>query len=215
MSGARSAADHAGPDARRRAILDAAARRFAVAGVELTSIDDIARSLGATKGKIYHHFGSKGELVRAIRLHSVQLTHDHVLPAYRGGGDPATRLHRMAAAHVEVMMQALAYHRVVVETMRAHPHRGATQVERSLAAQTRALQGTYEDLFRDVIREGIESGVFAGQNLSIALHSLMMLLNAPVYWYRPRLGERGTDRDAIKTQIAAMALGALRAAPGD
>ena len=34
-------------------ILDAAARAFATHGVDQTSIDDIARDLGATKGKIY------------------------------------------------------------------------------------------------------------------------------------------------------------------
>lgn len=196
-----------------KAILDAAAHCFAQNGVELTSIDDIAQRMGATKGKVYHHFGSKGELVSAVRRHSVQLTLDHVAPVYAAGGAPAVLLAAMAGAHVDVMMRALPYHRVVVETGRRDPRRVITEAEAQIMTETRTLQTRYEDLYRDLLRRGIASGDFTAPNLSVALHSLMMLLNAPVYWYRPRPEEGARDRQAIAAQIASMALGAMGARP--
>ena len=99
-------------------ILDAAARAFATHGVDQTSIDDIARDLGATKGKIYHHFGSKSELVCAIRKQSVQLTLERVRPQFDAAMPPPEKFHAMAKAHVIAMISELAYHRVVVEEMR-------------------------------------------------------------------------------------------------
>ena len=48
------------------AIVDAAARLFARKGIEATSIDAIATSLGLTKGAVYASFGSKHELIKAV-----------------------------------------------------------------------------------------------------------------------------------------------------
>lgn len=50
----------------REAILTAAARLFARRGVEATSLDDIAREIGRTKGAIYGNFKNKRELVYAL-----------------------------------------------------------------------------------------------------------------------------------------------------
>ena len=50
----------------REAILNAATRLFARRGVEATSLDDIAREIGMTKGAIYANFKNKRELVYAL-----------------------------------------------------------------------------------------------------------------------------------------------------
>ena len=39
----------------RREILDAAAECFMEQGFHATSIDAVARRMGATKGRVYHH----------------------------------------------------------------------------------------------------------------------------------------------------------------
>jgi AcrR family transcriptional regulator len=50
----------------RAAIVDAAARLFVREGIEATSIDAIAASIGLTKGAVYASFGSKHELIEAV-----------------------------------------------------------------------------------------------------------------------------------------------------
>ena len=124
-------------------ILDAAATAFAEHGVDQTSIDDIARILGATKGKIYHHFGSKGELVCAIRKHSVQLTLKRVRPYFETDTPPSKKFHKMAKAHVVAMISELAYHRVVVEEMRGSGTGTVTDKERQVRVEITALQSEY------------------------------------------------------------------------
>ena len=187
-------------------ILDAAATAFATHGVDQTSIDDIARALGATKGKIYHHFGSKGELVCAIRKHSVQLTLDRVSPYFEADTPPPKKFHAMAEAHVVAMISELAYHRVVVEEMRGSGTGSITDSERQLRLEITALQSEYEDMFRSVLAAGIASGAFRDQDLSVTVRSFLMMLHAPIYWYQPRGSQNSR---AIATQLADMALGAV------
>ena len=187
-------------------IIDAAAHAFATHGVDQTSIDDIAHHLGATKGKIYHHFGSKSELVCAIRKHSVQLTLERVRPQFEADMPPPDKFHAMAKAHVIAMISELAYHRVVVEEMRGSKTGGTTTAERALRFEIAALQSQYEGFFRSTLAEGIASGYFRDQDISIAVRSFLMMLHAPIYWYQPR----DTDNiAAIANQLANMALGAV------
>jgi TetR/AcrR family acrAB operon transcriptional repressor len=50
----------------RNAILDAAVRIFAVKGVARTSLDEIAREAGVTRGAIYWHFANKVDLLNTL-----------------------------------------------------------------------------------------------------------------------------------------------------
>ena len=193
----------------RRTILDAAAACFARQGFAQTSIDDIARAIGATKGKIYHNFRSKGELLSAVRKSSILLTSAQVEPVFLAHQAPRARFHSMAMAHVRAMIEQLPYHRVVIENLRKGDIGPSTPHERALMQEIRTLQRGYEDLFRTVITQGMQNGAFHSQPVSVALHSVLMLLNAPVFWYHPRQGETAADRDAIARQIADMALAAL------
>jgi AcrR family transcriptional regulator len=50
----------------RAAIVDAAAELFATEGIEGTSLDRIAGTIGLTKGAVYSSFASKEELIEAV-----------------------------------------------------------------------------------------------------------------------------------------------------
>jgi|TARA_B110000093_G_scaffold182655_1_gene229900 AcrR family transcriptional regulator len=190
----------------RASILDAAATAFAEYGVDQTSIDDISRTMNASKGKIYHHFGSKGELICAIVKHSVQLTLDRVGPYFYSDATPSKKLHEMAQAHVTAMISELAYHRVVIEEMRGSKTDKVTVNERMLRSEITALQTDYENMFRKALEAGIKLGQFRKQDLSVTIPSLLMILHAPIYWYEPRGGE---NISLIAAQLADMAVGAV------
>jgi AcrR family transcriptional regulator len=50
----------------RQALIEAASELFARQGIDATSIDEIAASVGLTKGAVYAHFGSKAGLVDVV-----------------------------------------------------------------------------------------------------------------------------------------------------
>ena len=51
-------------DSPPRALLEAAFRTFATKGYRATRLEEIADSVGMTKGAIYYYFSSKEELLR-------------------------------------------------------------------------------------------------------------------------------------------------------
>lgn len=50
----------------RQALLDAAEAVFWIKGVTRTTLNDIARAAGTTRGAIYHHFRGKADLLNAL-----------------------------------------------------------------------------------------------------------------------------------------------------
>lgn len=79
-------------DALARAIRDAAARRFAEEGYAAVALEDVARDAGATRGAVYHHFGSKQGLFRAVLDAAHQRVGDAVASAADAAADPWTGL---------------------------------------------------------------------------------------------------------------------------
>lgn len=65
MSRASGDADEGAPDARRRALLDAAVTVFTRYGYRKTSMDEVARAAGLSRQGLYLHFPNKEELFRA------------------------------------------------------------------------------------------------------------------------------------------------------
>ena len=52
--------------ATRRALLDSARSLFGEQGYAATSVDEVVRHAGVTKGAMYHHFDDKDDLFRAV-----------------------------------------------------------------------------------------------------------------------------------------------------
>lgn len=76
------------------AILDAAERLFGERGLESVSIRDIAREADASISVIYHHFGSKAELLRTLlntRLAELGRTRDAIFTEQEAEPHPDLR----------------------------------------------------------------------------------------------------------------------------
>ena len=75
-------------EARRRALLDAAARLFVTKGFEKTTLRDLVEAAGGSRATIYELFGDKAGLFRAMMEESNRRVLDHLaaarspLPAY-------------------------------------------------------------------------------------------------------------------------------------
>lgn len=73
-------------DARRRQILDGAARCFARNGFHGTSMQDVLHEVGLSAGAAYRYFSGKDDLIAAIAGEAV----GSVRQAFEEAGQPAT-----------------------------------------------------------------------------------------------------------------------------
>jgi AcrR family transcriptional regulator len=92
---------------RRQTILRAALVCFSTRGVAGTRIDEIRAKSGASTGSIYHHFGGKEDLARALYLEGIQ--------EHQDGFVECLDRHSVAESGVKA---AIAFH---FEWVRAHP----------------------------------------------------------------------------------------------
>jgi len=191
-------------------ILDAAAEVFMALGAEAASIDDVARHLGATKGRIYHHFPSKGALLAEVCLRAADFVLQKVPPVVAANASPADNLRSMILTHIPEVLRTLPYHKVIIQSYVGVQQKSTTAHERALFAQIQLERKAYEAVFRQVLQAGIDDGSFRKQNISVALQSLLLLINAPVFWYRPRDNEPKTFVRDLSAQLADMALASLR-----
>lgn len=182
-------------------ILLAAAECFMERGYNATSVDDVARRLGATKGRIYHHFPSKADLFAAVFQHGMDNIFAAVEP-YRDMPGPAVeRWKKLAFVHTVRMMKAKPLARAVWEGVEMHL-RGATTPEQRIALDGLIkYRNSYSDIFRETIARAREEGDFDFEDVAITVQSMFMALNSPMLWYVPRAGESDEHVHNIARQI--------------
>jgi TetR/AcrR family transcriptional regulator, cholesterol catabolism regulator len=94
--------DEAGED-RRAAIIATAARLFQERGYSGTTVRDLAREVGITSGSIFHHFGSKEEvLLSVVEKGLVEAT---TRMSGADAGEPRARLQDMIHAHLSALLE--------------------------------------------------------------------------------------------------------------
>ncbi len=81
----------------RRQVLEAAVRALAKHGYAKTSVSDIARAAGMSKGAVHYHFESKDDLIARVLEHCAAVARDRVRYAWEGAGSPVEKIR--AAVH--------------------------------------------------------------------------------------------------------------------
>jgi AcrR family transcriptional regulator len=85
-------------------LVEAARRLFAADGYEATSLDDVVAAAGVTKGALYHHFGSKRDLFRAVYEDREQALARACQKAYAAERDPWAGFHAGCRAFLEATL---------------------------------------------------------------------------------------------------------------
>ena len=98
-------------------ILQAAAELFMEFGYAATSIDAVAQRLGATKGRIYHHFRSKADLYFDVQVAAMVRVTDAIEPIARRRVAAVERLSAMALRHAQILLTELPMQKVAVQRL--------------------------------------------------------------------------------------------------
>ncbi|MEM1277012.1 MAG: TetR/AcrR family transcriptional regulator [Pseudomonadota bacterium] len=194
------------PPQPEEAILRAAAFCFSDRGFSATSVDEVARHMGYTKGRIYHYFRSKGELFIATASFGLDRLVEEVHAAMQVEGTAQQRLAAMSHAHVLTQIRDLPFHRVLLQGVTMVMRGSTTPDERELLDKLLARQRAYEGIFRAVIREGVEQGDFRPGNLTLITKTLLLSLNGACFWYSEREDQSPEDLSMIADHLVGQAL---------
>jgi AcrR family transcriptional regulator len=207
QAGPASVPASTGPSRRGRpgydleSLLAVAVTVFNERGYDGTSMEDLSRRLGITKSSIYHHVGSKEELL-ALALDRALDGLFEVANEVSSSEDPAIeRLERLVRGSVAVLADRLP---CVTLLLRA---RGNTATERRALARRRQFDQIVADLVKQAERDG---DIRPDVDPAITARLLFGMVNSLVEWYRP--GSRGAAAGprALADAVCAVAFDGLR-----
>ncbi|WP_435159585.1 TetR/AcrR family transcriptional regulator [Amycolatopsis sacchari] len=182
----------------------AAVRLFAEKGFHGTGIRDLAQAAGISSASLYHYMGTKEDLLVTIMRECLDRLLLGARRAVEGVADPRERLASLVALHVLAHARQPAETRVVDNEVPAL----------SAAARRRvvALRDEYEQLWTDVIGEGLRHRAFAVAEPAVTRLALLEMCSGVARWYSPR---GPLDLDRLASHYACLALRMLGSTDDD
>lgn len=171
-------ARHVDPQIKRREISRIAARVFYEKSYEGASMQDIAEAVGLTKAGLYHHIGSKDELLFEIMNFGMDILQETVLDRVKAIADPRERLTRTIAGHIDLIVRARDQEITVI----LHENRS---LRGALRKKVNARKRQYIEFLEEAIT-GVQKQA-GGATLispSLAAFALLGMINWLYQWYQ-------------------------------
>ncbi len=183
-------------------LVDVARQLFAKMGVENTTMNDIA--LASKKGRrtLYTYFKSKEDIYMAVVESELDILSDMMKRVVEKDISPDLKLMEMIYTHLDAVKEVVYRN----GTLRANFFRDIWRVEKV----RKRFDANEILIFRDVLREGMEKGVFVIDDLDMTaeiMHYCIKGIEAP--YIRGHVGANLDDetRDRYVTRLVLGALG--------
>jgi len=157
-------------------ILRGAAEAFRQRGVSATTMEEIARRLHMTKGNLYYYFRSKEEILYFCQDYSLDLLLARLEEIRRSGAPPDEQLHRLIREQVGIILDELNASAMHADFHMLSPRRLRKIIEK---------RDRYERGVREIIREGMERGIFREGDPKLMAFAILGAINWTVRWFSP------------------------------
>ncbi len=139
------------------------------------SIRDLSAKSGLSRGALYSYFTNKEELLNLIQMQGRQIAYRVLTEQIAGSHNPVDKLRIAIKSHIYLSeaMQTWFYF-TYIEARNLSKEEQKRAIESELQA---------EAIFVDIINEGIESGIFAGEDVVLTASVIKAMLQD---WYLKR-----------------------------
>jgi AcrR family transcriptional regulator len=162
-------------EARRLAILRAAARVFRRLGVSATGMREIAEEADLSPGNLYYYFSGKDEILLFCQERTLERLAATVKAARAVPGSWAGRLRSVLSGHVHCMLDELEGATAHLE-VEALPEAMRAGVVQKRDASERAVRG--------LVTEGVKAGELAPADPALVTRAMLGAVNWTARWYR-------------------------------
>ena len=160
----------------RDKILEAAAQIFSDKGFHAASMQDIARAVNLQKASLYHHVSSKQEILVALLDQALDLLIERIGTVIAQPIAPDEKL----AQAMQVYLQTITSQRGLSAVL-LFEHRS---LDADLRSRHLPRRDRFESLWRELIQEGVEAGVFSCDDPAQTARALLGVMNWSITWYR-------------------------------
>lgn len=161
----------------RNEILAAAAQIFSQKGFHATSMQDIAQAVNLQKASLYHHISSKQEILVDVLDQALDLLIAHMQTVMEQPLPPDEMLRQAMCVYMTTILQQRDLASVLLLEHRS--------LEPELHARHIPRRDRFEGLWRDLIIQGLQAGLFTCPDPAMAGRALLGSMNWAITWYRP------------------------------
>lgn len=160
----------------RSDILQAAAQAFRQKGYHATSMQDIADAVQLQKASLYHHVTGKQDILLAILDHALDLLIADLEEVVATDLPPDQKLRQAMHAYVGRLTQDADLAAVLLLEYRSLEPKARTQhIKR---------RDHYEQIWRNLIKEGVEANIFQPIDEAVATFALLGVQNWMITWFK-------------------------------
>ena len=185
----------------RAKLVDVARQLFAKKGVEATTMNDIAVASKKGRRTLYTYFKSKDQIYMAVVESELKMLSDTMDKVAKKPTVPDKKILELITTHLDIIKMAVYRN----GTLRAYFFRDIWRVE----AMRKYFDNNEIKLFREVLREGKEQGLFDIDNVEITadiLHYCIKGIEVP--YIRGQIGEDLDDETGWR-YVSKIVYGAL------
>lgn len=186
---------------KREAVLREAGRAFSKRGYHNTSLDDVAKALGISKGTLYNYVRDKQEILFAFHQLAYDLSDRAFALGRTLGGTGADLLRNVLTQYIELLTGELGACGALIEVDALRPEDRAEATRR---------RDRFEADFLTIIEDGMRDGSIRAVDPKLAVFTFMGAINWLPRWYVP--GGRLSGQEVARS-MADLLLSGLTAAP--
>lgn len=160
----------------RDQILEVAAQIFRQKGFHAASMQQIADAVHLRKASLYHHVSSKQELLLELLNQAMDLLIEKTSLIFSQPASPADRLHQAIRHYVRALIEHPDLANVLLLEYRS--------LDPDLRTMHQPRRDQFEGLWRGLIQEGLDAGVFQQTDASICTKAILGSLHWTLIWYR-------------------------------
>jgi AcrR family transcriptional regulator len=159
-------------------ILAAAGRLFRGKGYLGTSVNDIADAANTKKPAVYYYFDTKADILYEVATRTMQALMALASPILDSEMPLDRKLEALVTRHINWQISHIGF-------------AGIGQSERSNLPPDRLrayinMRDEYEAIFRRVIKEGVDGGIFRPIDPKLASLFVLGFMNSIVQWFNPK-----------------------------
>ncbi|MFN2232990.1 MAG: TetR/AcrR family transcriptional regulator [Anaerolineales bacterium] len=160
----------------REKILEAAAYIFSEKGYHAASMQDIARSVNLQKASLYHHVSSKQEILLELLDQALDILIMRIGAVASLKIPPEEKLRSAMYVYLECLLERRELSAVLLFE---HRSLNAELKSRHLPRRDR-----FESIWRGMIREGVNTGIFECDDPALAARALLGVMNWTITWFK-------------------------------
>lgn len=159
-------------------ILDAAAQIIREKGFHGTSMQDIAAAVDLRKASLYHHVASKQEILVELLDKALDLLIQQMEAVAAQEIPPEEKFQLAMRAYINIMAENPDLSAVLLLEHRS--------LEPEFRRRHIPRRDRYEALWRSILDEGVEKGVFDFDDLRLAVKVVLGVANWTITWFNPK-----------------------------